>query len=88
MKPTVSYDNIHLAILAMDTYHRRINSGLKNLSEAGLNNVGGARVILDSEANNSELEGSIGFYAVKYQTDGETIYGYRGTDRGFTNFGV
>ena len=66
----IEYQNLFHGILAMDVYHRGVNSGLKNLSESKNNPnftelVGTARVVRNSQDTTLEeddrLEAKIGF---------------------------
>lgn len=80
-------DILFKAILAMDSYNRGYDAGIKFGTESGNNSEDdngiqvGTATILD---NSSEILGgtdqNIGFYGIAYDNDGETIISYRGTD--------
>ncbi|MGD9851513.1 MAG: calcium-binding protein [Nitrospirales bacterium] len=68
------------AILAMDSYNRGYNPGIKVLggvSSSIGDTIGNATVI--SEDRSSEAQDA-GFYGLAYQWNGDTIISYRGTD--------
>ena len=75
------------AILAMDSYNRGYNAGLSDagpddqdgLGEFG-KKIGNATVLNFSLPSNAQ---SIGFYALAYSYNGETVISYRGTDDPF-----
>jgi len=69
------------AMLAMDAYNRGYDSGI-NLSGSTL---GGATLGIDSselgeDAQGNDRDQNIGFYAITYTYNGETIISFRGTD--------
>lgn len=85
--PTVTKDDLFLAILAMDTYHRGVNQGVKVSGEAvdsaaAGNEIGLARI---EESTDKSLDDAIGFFAIQYSWNGKDVYAYRGTDRGFSD---
>lgn len=90
--PSVTRDDIFLAILAMDTYHRGVHSGVGENREDGLGSAIGTQIgtaniagykNLDTPDDGSE---AIGFVAFRYSWNGKIVYAYRGTDRGFGDF--
>lgn len=98
--PSVTKDDIFLAILAMDTYHRGVNAGIQ---VAGLGiggdgvgtQIGTATIVQNSQdgyPQGETPEDNVGFYAIRYNWDVagdgqniKTVYAYRGTDRGFAD---
>lgn len=85
----ISYADLMLAILAMDSYNRGYGAGLGDgvnvdgqgndtdgLGEAG-KQVGTATVLNVPLPQGAE---AAGFYAVAYQWNGQTVISYRGTD--------
>jgi len=70
--------NLMLAILAMDTYHREFNSGIKDLKADIGKNIGTATILDKKDSGDS-----IGFNAFAYNWQGKKVIAYRGTDQGF-----
>lgn len=88
--PSVTKDDIFLAILAMDTYHRGVNSGLGE-TNVGLGFALGTQIGEATIAAYENKDASIGFVAFRYSWDVggggqniKTVYAYRGTDRTFS----
>ncbi|MBE2190583.1 MAG: hypothetical protein IAE63_00210 [Alphaproteobacteria bacterium] len=77
-------DNIFKAILAMDAYNRGYDANIKFGNLAGTVSLDaqgtqiGNATILDSNGNAAAQ--AIGFYALAYTYNGETVISYRGTD--------
>ncbi|EZP82420.1 RTX toxin [Novosphingobium resinovorum] len=76
-----------LAILAMDSYNRGYESGIRGLEESGV--IGDAELVTRSEIFGENREEDVyrtwqaaGFYAVAYEWQGRTIIAYRGSDDG------
>ena len=65
------------AILAMDAYNRGYGAKLPNLSDATGTQLGDAKIIGASGGKGSQ---DIGFYALAYDWNGQTVISYRGTD--------
>ena len=71
-----------LAILAMDSYNRGYNQGLKftqNSDNSGTA-IGNAIVSNRSSSDTNSAAYKAGFYAIAYDWQGEKIISYRGTD--------
>ena len=64
------------AILSMDAYNRGYDSSI-TLSEVVGTQIGGATITVTRGQNDAQ---DIGFYALAYDYNGETIVSYRGTD--------
>jgi len=84
---TVTEKDLFLAILAMDSYNRGYDAGIKDGGDADPDGLGslGSRIgnaIVSSESNTAENSSEVaaGFYAVAYQTQYGTVISYRGTD--------
>lgn len=81
---TVSDKDLFLAILAMDSYNRGYDAGIKNagdddpdgLGEFG-SRIGNASVMAVSLPEGAQAAGS---YAVAYETQYGTVISYRGAD--------
>lgn len=77
-------DNLFKAILAMDAYNRGYDANIKFGTLAGTVSLDaqgtqiGNATILDSNGNAAAQD--IGFYALAYTYNGETVISYRGTD--------
>ena len=77
-------NDLFLAILALDSYSRGYGATLANLSDSAGVRIGNAiikknsSVLVDNDGN--QTAESVGFYAVSYEWNGETIVSYRGTD--------
>ena len=67
------------AILAMDSYNRGYNAGITfdALSDEIGTKIGSATIY---DTLGSTLAESVGFYAIAYSYNGETIISYRGTN--------
>lgn len=72
----------------MDAYNRGYGAGIKFGNESGNNSIDdsgikvGTAIILDNSTDvlGSGIDSAIGFYALAYSYNGETIISYRGTD--------
>ena len=73
---TISND-LMLSILAMDSYNRGYYPGVAGLSASAGTGIGLA-TILDSELPAGSV--GVGFYALSYTWQGQTVIFYRGTD--------
>jgi hypothetical protein len=62
------------ALLALDSYNRGYHPGIDGL--AG-NSIGEATIVRTDDDPDAQ---DIGFYAIAYSWNGETIISYRGTD--------
>jgi hypothetical protein len=77
-------DALMNAVLAMDAYNRGYDASIELTGDQ----VGGATIVLDSselgtitvDGNEIDRHEAIGFYALAYDYNGETIIAYRGTD--------
>ncbi len=63
------------AILALDAYNRGYHPGIAGLSAATGTKIGTAEITADDGDSDAQ---AIGFYAVAYDWNGETIISYRG----------
>lgn len=86
----VTKDDLFRAILALDVYHRGYNAGLSGLSESPGTRIGNATIgkssldeVAIGLAGTNQTHESIGFYALEYDWNGQTVVAYRGTDSGF-----
>ena len=69
-----------VAILAMDSYNREYDEGIKGLGGAG-SKIGEAELKKLYDSTNIDSWKSAGFYAAAYDLpDGATVISYRGTD--------
>jgi Ca2+-binding RTX toxin-like protein len=74
---TIQPDDLMRAILAMDSYNQGYRPGLTGVGTQ----IGSATVSTDSTAKlGLGATQSVGFYAVAYQLNGQTVIAYRGTD--------
>ena len=71
-------NDVFRAILALDSYNRGYHPGIEGLSSAVGTNIGMATIIGD---DGQQAAQDIGFYAIAYEWNGETIISYRGTDQ-------
>ena len=70
------------AILSMDSYNRGYEGGLTILSESPTTKLGNATILassstLEDENGNANIDDDIGFYALAYSYNGETVISYR-----------
>jgi hypothetical protein len=72
--------NLFLAILAMDSYNRGYEPGIRGLSDDLGSAIGDASVIAGSNGASAR---SAGFYGIAYNWNGETVISYRGTNFNF-----
>ena len=80
-------DNVLKAILAMDSYNRGYDQGIRTLGGVG-SKIANVTISQQSEVLEGTANVSTGFYAAAYTTAaGEKIISYRGTDS-FTGIGV
>lgn len=89
--PNVTKDDVFLAILAMDTYHRGGHAGLgenSGLLETVGTQIGTASIARTTESDPEEKAAAqaVGFYAIEYNWNDKNVYAYRGTDKGFKDF--
>lgn len=77
---TISHD-LFLSILALNSYNRGYNVGVKELSDDIGTKIGDASIIA---RKGDQAAKDAGFYATAYTWAGETIFSYRGTD----NYGL
>ncbi len=68
-----------LAILAMDSYNRGYDEGIKGLGGVG-SKIGAATFKQESSTIERSVEVNAGFYAAAYELPGETVISFRGTD--------
>ena len=72
------------AILAMDSYNRGYNAGIKFGNLTGNNSIDAPGTKIGNaivyRANGDPEAQSIGFYGIAYSYNGETVISYRGTD--------
>lgn len=75
------------AILSMDAYNRGYDAGIEfhNADQTVNREVGNYTITAHSsdlldEAGNPNVDDNIGFYALAYAYNGETVISYRGTD--------
>jgi len=88
-------ESVFLSLLALDAYNRGYDQALGGLALPELDDegnrkttvrLGSAEILFDSvvlgldEASNRRLDQSVGFYAIAYEWNGETIISYRGSD--------
>jgi hypothetical protein len=74
---TIQPDDLMRAILAMDSYNQGYRPGLTGVGTQ----IGSATVSTDSTAKlGLDATQPVGFYAVAYQLNGQTVIAYRGTD--------
>lgn len=66
--------DVFRALLALDAYNRGYHTGIDGLVG---NSIGSATII---RTDGEQPASDIGFYAIAYAWNGETIISYRGTD--------
>ncbi len=79
--------DLFLAILAMDSYNRGYDQGIKltssdpnhSVNEIGLT-IGNATIYAQTDTDPNSDEVGAGFYAIAYEWNGEKIISFRGTD--------
>ncbi len=72
--------DVFLSILAMDAYQRGYSPGISQMQGSA---IGTAVIRRDSSVlirDGERLDQPVGFYAVSYDWNGETVISYRGTD--------
>ena len=69
-----------LAILAMDSYNREYDEGIKGLGGSG-SKIGEAELKKLDDSIDIDSWKSFGFYAAAYELPGETVMSVCGTDR-------
>jgi hypothetical protein len=67
--------DLFLAILALDSYNRGYNPGLKGLDEAAGTQVGTETIVVTTEDTHAD----VAFYAAAYEWNNTTVISYRGT---------
>lgn len=76
-------DYLFNAILSMDSYNRGYGRSINLETIPNTSKLGNATITLDSRIfreNGNELDQSIGFYALAYDYNGETVIAFRGTN--------
>ena len=73
-------DIIWKALLAMDAYNRGYGEGITLPAEEGVTQIGNAIIFDQSDVDENTDGVNIGFYALAYTYNGQTIISYRGTD--------
>lgn len=68
------------AILAMDSYNRGYNRAIELATVVNSTQIGNALIIKQSQIDTGTQGVNIGFYALSYSYNGETVISYRGTD--------
>jgi hypothetical protein len=68
------------AILSMDAYNRGYNEGIALDTVEGVTYLGDALIVSQSDIDENSSGVNIGFYALAYSYNGETIISFRGTD--------
>lgn len=71
-------NDLFLSILAMDTYNRGYNAGVKGLKDTPDTYIGTARIASDTTKDPDAFDA--GFYAIAYEFSGQTVLAFRGTD--------
>ena len=71
-------EHVFLSILAMDSYNRGYNQGVKGLGDTG--QIGTATIGPQSNISDDSVEVLAGFYAISYNWQGSKVLSYRGTD--------
>lgn len=69
-------DQVLRAILALDSYNRGYGQGILGLSDDEGILLGTAEIVLSDGFQDAQ---NVGFYAIAYEWNGETIISYRGT---------